>query len=234
MNYSNAIINQATPYMSSNSYTFTYPELQGNIVGGSPLGIQTGTYTIIGSTFQILNGGNYWNAFDNSLTTAWTSANSLYDGTTGAYSGSITTFDNSYSAFIFGEYIQIKLPYSYIVKNYKIYPAIAGQGDYFPKILYLLGSTDGTNWYSVSGSPSGNDTSVTTTVDLSYNTTPYNYYRVIVHSISSTIGAPKPCQITILDFSGIVQNTTGSYSGTIAASATGKYVTVANQGYNQN
>lgn len=43
-----------------------------------------------------------------------------------------------------------------------------------------------------------------------------------------------PCQITNLDFSGIVQNLTGAYSGTLATSATGKYVTVANQGYNTN
>ena len=231
-NYSNAIINQATPFMTSNSYTFTYPELQGNIVG-TPLGIQTGTYTVTGSTFQVLNGGDYWNAFDNSLNTAWTS-NSVYQGTGGTYNGSVTTFDITNSVFIFGEYVQIKLPYSYIVKNYKIYPAIIGQTDLFPIILYLLGSTDGSNWYSVSGSPSGNDTSVTTTFDLSGNTTSYNYYRVIVHTINSNSGASKPCQITNLDFSGIVQNPTGSYSGTIAASAIGKYVTVANQGYNTN
>jgi hypothetical protein len=232
-NYSNNVIPYATPYMSSNSYTFTYPELQGNIAGGSPLNIQTGTYTVTGSTFQVQDGGNYWNAFDNSLITAWTCANNLYQGS-GGYAGSVSTFDNTYSQSINGEYVQIKLPYSYIVKNYRIYPAISGQGDYFPKILHLLGSVDGTNWYSVSGSSSGNDTSVTTTFNLSANTSSYSYYRIIVNSISSTVGVTKPCQITNLDFSGIVQNVTGAYSGTLATSATGKYVTVASQSYNVN
>jgi len=232
-NSSNTIINQAIPYMSSNSYTFTYPELQGNIAGGSPLNIQTGTYRVTGTSTQALNGGAFWNAFDNSFSTAWTSANNRYQGS-GEYVGAVTTFDNRYSQTIGGEYVQIQLPYSYIVKTYRIYPAIAGLGNYYPKILHLLGSVDGTNWFSVSGSPSGNDTSGNNTFDLSANTSSYSYYRIIVQSISSLVGATIPCQITNLDFSGIVQNVTGAYSGTLATSATGKYVTLANQAYNVN
>ena len=236
-NSSNNIVPRGNPYMSSNSDTFTYPELQGNIVG-TPLKIQTGTYKVTGTstTIPLLNGGDFWNAFDNSGGTAWTCQNGAYSFDTGTYVLNVSTFDNAYNQDISGEYVQIKLPYSYIVKSYKIYPAIPGPSTptYFPKILHLLGSIDGSNWYSISGI-SGNDTSGNDTFDLSANTSSYSYYRIIVNRLYAyTSGLPVPCQITGLDFSGIVQNVTGAYSGTLATSATGKYVTVANQGYNTN
>jgi photosystem II stability/assembly factor-like uncharacterized protein len=233
-NSSNTIINQAIPYMSSNSYTFTYRELQGNIAGGSPLNIQTGTYSVTGTS--TLNGSAFWNAFDISDATAWTSVNGAYSPVNGAYLLTHSTRDISYNQDISGEYVQIQLPYSYIVKSYKIYSAISGPitSTYFPKILYLLGSVNGTNWYSISGR-FGNDTSGNTTFNLSANTSSYSYYRIIVNSLYAYgSGAPIPCQITRLDFSGIVQNVTGAYSGTLATSGTGKYVTLANQAYNVN
>jgi len=220
--YAGNIIYQAVPYMSSNTQTFQFKDLAGNIslANAIPLNIQVGSYTASGSSNS--TGSEYFKVFDNNLTTKWTTATNSYSA--GDYTGSFTTFNSGNSVSIRGEYIQIQLPYSFVIKNYRIYDNQSLEQ--FPKTMFLFGSGNGSNWYSLL--PDGNiiTGNTTTTVPIPNNNS-YSYYRFVVNSIN---GGTSP-SISRIDLSGIFQNVTGSFSSSIAASGSGQYVTVANQGY---
>jgi hypothetical protein len=92
--------------------------------------------------------------------------------------------------------------------------------------MFLFGSGNGSNWYSLL--PDGNTITGNTTTTVSIpNNNAYSYYRFVVNSIN---GGTSP-SISRIDLSGIFQNVTGSFSSSIAASGSGQYVTVANHGY---
>jgi hypothetical protein len=143
----------------------------------------------------------------------------------GNYTGIYSTTNTSNGVSVAGEYVQISLPYSFIITNYKIYDNL--NLSRFPKSTYLFGSYNNLNWFSlVQSNFIGN---ATTTVNIN-NNTPYNCYRIVINSINNTSGTTSPL-ITRIDISGIFQNVTGSFSSAMAASGTGQYVTVANAGY---
>jgi len=221
--YAGNIIYQAVPYMSSNTTTFQFKDLAGNISlqNAVPLNIQVGTYIASGSS-SAGAGSDYYMPFDNSLTSSWTTATNSYSS--GSYTGSYSTLNSGNGVSIGGEYVQIQLPYSFVINNYKIYDN--QQSNQFPKLMFLFGSNNGSNWYSLL--PNGNTIigNTTTTVPVSNNNS-YNFYRFVVNSLN---GGNSPL-INRLDLSGIFQNVTGSFSSSIAASGSGQYVLVANQGY---
>lgn len=226
LNYSGNIIDQAVPFMNGNVVTFPFTSLEGNIAFGSvgALNIQAGTYEASGSSFGV--GADYFNVFDNSTSTSWNPLNSQYDNT-GVYTGPYSTLNSGNGVSIGGEYVQISLPYSFIITNYRIFDN--NNRDRFPKSTYLFGSNNGSSWFSLVPGGTTITANITTTVNIN-NNTPYNYYRFVVNSINNTSGTSSPL-INLINLSGIFQNVTGSFSSAMAASGTGQYVTVANQGY---
>ena len=226
LNYSGNIIDQAVPYMNGNVVTFPFTSLEGNISFGSvgALNIQAGRYEASGSSFGV--GADYFNVFDNSTSTSWNPLNSEYDNT-GVYTGPYSTLNSGNGVSIGGEYVQISLPYSFIITNYRIFDN--NNLSRSPKSTYLFGSNNGSSWYSLVPGGTTITANITTTVNIN-NNTPYNYYRFVVNSINNTSGTNSPL-INMINLSGIFQNVTGSFSSAMAASGTGQYVTVANQGY---
>lgn len=223
--YAGNIIYQAVPYMSSNTQTYQFQDLAGNIslANAIPLNIQVGSYTASASTVA---GSRFpYFVFDNSIATYWQSAPS-YDNKISTYStdtdiGPIT-----------GEYIQISLPYSFTLKNYQFYPISSSiTTSSLPELIYVCGSINSTYWENLTpfGNTIINPNTENTFVSISNNKS-YSYYRFIVNTIVNN-GTAEKTIITRIDLSGIFQNVTGSFSSSIAASGSGQYVTVANQGY---
>jgi len=219
-NYSGNIIYQAVPFMSANTVTFPFSSLASNITlaNAIPLNIQAGTYVAsASSTFQTQN--PYY-IFDNSITTFWSST-SFYD-VAGSYSGSTNTTDTNAIKNVNGEWFQISLPYSFILKSYQHYPPSQN----FSKTIYVFGSNNGLNWYNLTITGNTINSSGNTYVSIPNNTS-YNNYRFV---IGNTYNATQP-YVSRMDLSGIFQNVTGSFSSAMAASGSGQYITVANEGY---
>ena len=284
---SNNSILQAVPKMIANTDIFTAESLtQGNITvaGAAPLSCQMGLYDITGSTFLTVN--YYYKAFDNNDTTYWSSAsqysiaaNNNYgryvnyrgsvltpykNASTTGYNSSTNSYNpTNYIGYIPGEYIQVSLPYSFILTQFTI--TNTGDAANSVKRIVVLGSTNGIDWYAISSDQYNNDhdqdspASVTNgnkfpecdiggkTFNTSnllvyspYNTYSYRHFRFVptqtylYNGSSFDAGANGQCAIKTLLLGGTVQNSTGSYSATLSVSGTGKCVTVANQGYNNN
>ena len=235
--YAGNIIYQAVPFMitatgsgTTYSQTYRFQDLAGNISlpNAIPLNIQVGTY--IASASSVFGVQYPYYVFDNSISTYWnpTSTSSYPTNETPITSGFLTIDSNNIEN-VYGEYVQIFLPYSFILKNYQHYPL---PGTNYSKLIYVFGSSNGYNWFNltINGNIINNNPSVNsgnTYVSITNNTS-YNFYRFVISSVYSGVTNP---QITRIDLSGIFQNTTGSFSSSIAASGTGQYTTVANQGY---
>jgi len=225
-NYSGNIIYQAVPYMNGNVVSFPFNSLAANITlaNAIPLNIQIGRYVASGSSFG--SGSDYYNVFGNLTETSWNPFGNDYNNL-GNYTGQYLTLNSGNGLSIGGEYIQISLPYSFIIKHYRIYDNLNLQR--YPKSTYLFGSNNGSSWFSLVPGGSNINANITTTVNI-INNTPYNYYRFVINSINNTSGTNSPL-LTRIDLSGIFQNVTGSFSSAMATSGTGQNITVANQGY---
>ena len=238
--YAGNIIYQAVPYMRtpavnisnplSNTQTYRFQDLAGNIslANAIPLNIQVGTYTASASSY-ILPSYPYF-VFDNSNATYWLSINGPSNGyTNGIYVGPNSTSTIN-ATTISGEYVEITLPYSFCLTNYRFYPLPSNifNSGVFPTNITVCGSNDRNSWYSLSSNniiTIGGDTYVSVPNNQSYNT-----YRFIINSTNGE-SAHLSTAIARIDLGGIFQNVTGSFSSSIAASGSGQYVTVANQGY---
>jgi len=132
---------------------------------------------------QALGNRTYYFKLDFTMPTYWTSSTQSYNAS-GAYTGSFTTIVSgiSYS----GEWLQIQLPTSIILNNYKINTL---NSDYTrgPKIFYIGGSNDGITWTLIDSQTNitGYNANIKTFV-LSTNQNAYLYYRMIINSINST------------------------------------------------
>jgi len=243
--YAGNIIYQAVPFMNNAtgsgttySKTFRFQDLAGNISlpNAIPLNIQVGTYIASASSVydsQIKPS----NVFDNDNSTYWRSGLNYSYG----YSNSFNTITTN-SSTILGDYIQISLPYSFCLQNYQIYPISTSTLNSFgisiqPTKIYVCGSNNSTSWYNLTplgnviNTSSSSQTSAGNTYVSFSNTRSFNTYRFIVGNVYGTDSSTTSALITRIDLSGIFQNTTGSFSSSIAASGTGQYTTVANQGY---
>lgn len=214
--YTSNIIYQAVPYLSQNNQNFQFSQLNSviSMPNAQPLNIQVGTY--IASAFS--NNPNAFYAFDNSYGSIWQSSN-IYSN--GNYTGN--------SGFG-GDYIQIQLPYSFILTNYTIYNSFTGylntiQG---PSQMILFGSSDTLIWTQISMNTlsQGQDQTINVT-----NNTPFTSYRFVIPAIFNQSVSPTFAAVSRIDITGLFQNITGSFSGSIASSGTGQYITVTNQGY---
>lgn len=143
-----------------------------------------GLYNITTSTAQI---AGYYTFDKNTALNAnrWVSAASIYNTTSGAYVGSVLTFINPIGN-VYGEWIQIQLPVSLILKSYSMTTFNTGTTQYlgFPYNWIIAGSNDGTNWFIVDiqySQPFGSS-NLTKTYNTSLSTA-YTYYRFVTQTM---------------------------------------------------
>lgn len=122
------------------------------------------------------------NIFNLSEGKGWYSMNGSYSGSTGNYNGSTTTVSSSQS--ILGEWCQIRFPFNLVLKTYKLKSnSISDFGK--AKGIYLVASTNGTNWTTIAYHAYDNITSSGSYVGIEdtytvANNNAYNYYRIIM------------------------------------------------------
>ena len=255
-------VSQAVPTMTSNTVTFSQTTLAQNILTGAvPLNTQIGTYIASGSS--VFSGSNYYNVFDNDDASIWTSETNdygssanldinVYSNYYGNYSTSYknTAEDDSngdWQSPIKGEYIEIFLPYSFTING-----LIVTNNDSFTAAfrIMVVASSNGIDWYIISSCSraldflvrAGQQTYGSTFFNNSASSKSYSYFRIIVvqtfnyNSGSSEIltNSSTYASLKSIKMSGTVQNSTGTYAATISSSGNGKFVTIANQGYNNN
>jgi hypothetical protein len=248
---SNNIISKAVPNMTSNIFSITSSSTP------QYLSSQFGTYIASGSSFS--TGNDYFNAFDiNTSTTKWSSSSPAYKNTQNdtnitnyvgtIFTNYIGTLNGAWDTEkIYGEYIQIELPYSFQLTNVSIKNDGTNSA---VKTLIIVGSPNNSDWYILNKidpqeriitQTDNAITSLTTTspdnfLTGQYASNSYKYFRFIVAITWNypSGGTDANASIKKIDMSGFVQNSTGSYSSTISASGNGKYVTIADQCYNNN
>jgi photosystem II stability/assembly factor-like uncharacterized protein len=250
-------IGQAIPTMNSNTVTFSQITLAQNILPSiAYLNTQIGTYVASGSSYS--NPNDYYKVFDNNDSTSWTNGTAKYknSNTINAYSNYIHNSGDVYSTAIVnntnnpsvwvspikGEYIQISLPYSFVINTLNILVDNTNQA---ARRIIVVGSSNGIDWYVISTCDNSAQ-EVNRNAETTFNTNnffnvsdaskPYSYFRIIVvRTYNLGSGGPDDyVSIKTIKMTGIVQNSTGTYSATIASSGGGKFVTIANQGYNNN
>jgi hypothetical protein len=157
-------------------------------------------------------GGGYvgYLAFNNvtAASTGWASQGSLYNTTTGAYTGSVSTTILGGVGAQTGEWLQIQSSVPIVLQSHTF--AISDTVNRFARIFYIVGSTDGSNWYpiqyaSMTTNPFtvGNSTATNyltvnttgaqtltagasatvTTTSYSTSTASYIYFRIIINAI---------------------------------------------------
>jgi hypothetical protein len=171
-------VGSAIPYTNQVSTTAFPPTMSSNT---NPSGY-------LASASSTLSGFSAWQAFDNNTGTFWHSlepdASNAYNGTTGIYTGVITTgvINNNIMTAIKGEWLQIQLPVAIILSQFTITPR--DDGIFFdkrsPQDFMVVGSNDGLGWtqlLQVTGQLYPNANPVTFNVPL--NATAFNRFRLI-------------------------------------------------------
>jgi Concanavalin A-like lectin/glucanases superfamily len=147
-----------------------------------------GTGTYIASASTALAPSSAFNAFDNVLNAAWQAVsineNNVYDRTTGAYTGAVTTTISGSS--VAGEWLQIQFPTAIVLKRYELTSENQWWGR-TPKSFTVAGSNDGITWTTINTQTNSGFTAVSQTISFSTsgNTTYYKYYRIVVQSITA-------------------------------------------------
>ena len=156
----------------------------------SPWTFKNGIYYVKNSeTTSTVNTGVYaWDLYtqfcgdrNGIADTPWQSP-ATYNNT-GSYTGSISTLTSGVT--VYGEWIQIQLPWKLYLTSYQLHSASsiggANWNNFFTKSFYICGSNDGVNWVTLD-----NRTNVTTNTNgFNYFTVPtfistgYYYFRVI-------------------------------------------------------
>ena len=239
MNSYNSNILQAVPYMSDNTTVFTRNSLYQNTIGAAgavPLNIQIGQFDVSSSSISSFK-FPYYGFNNNNL--LWWQSDVKYITSTGIYNGdfnttiSIDTISTPYN--IYGEWIQVKLPYSFIITKYQ-YQINSSSNTSYPRNVYLLGSNNGSTWENLLSNTNTSFLGRYVTVNLSLskvNNTSYNYYRIVVNSIASG-GTTSFTEFGNLNLIGTVPNINGSIGLSVVMSGTGQYTTVINKAYNNN
>ena len=182
-----------TPYSVSNntiktlaivSSKFPPGPLTSNATVLNGNGDASGVYTATASSKSGM-GNDAFYAFDNNINTTWISS-TVYNATTGAYTGSVsTTADGvAYS----GEWLQIQLPIGVVLNSYEVTPDQSSYANRSPRNFVILGSVDGSTWSLVNQQTSitwtQNAQTFTTTSTLSYN-----YYRLVAQALGNSSSA---------------------------------------------
>jgi hypothetical protein len=160
-------------------YGYPPPAILNNLIKFPRFPATANTYTYSSGTTVVVNGStrwynadpatmdthNYYTAFNYSITdTGWGSADNSYNTSTGS---AINTYRTGYA----GEYIQIDLGESMVLKAYKIHPIsdFAGGVLRAPKDFRMYASNDPNSWTNINHSS-------WTLIDEEINTTSYTLY----------------------------------------------------------
>lgn len=139
---------------------------------------KNGTYIVKASSFTI---GNEPYVGFTTINSGWQSTKNTYDNL-GTYLGKVKTKINGIGD-IFGEWLQITLPYSIKLTKYKLINTILEGGKFCPKLYYIVGSNDNIIWYNI-------DYKNLTTIpkpsdvysyDVLNNNLYFNTYRIVVN-----------------------------------------------------
>jgi len=187
------------------SYEYdSIPVLTANttVISGYTPSHLNGTY-IASASSQFSSSYPAFKAFDYDTGTFWNAAASKYDAT-GAYTGTVnTTIINSTSSTITisGEWLQIQLPYALSISGYYM----LNRFNYFvqfPKRWYLVGSNNGSTWYTIDFTSAYTPTTNVYSTNFGNSYSNYNYYsyfRIVIVTINSTsINSPTINQILLL------------------------------------
>lgn len=222
MEFAELYLNFAKPSPSqlALNYSGQYQLVATGPAAGSIMPNQTGlasnTWTQGGVTWGASASSEYdttlvsYKAFNNNYSNAansWSSGTLTYNTSTGVYSGSVTTMVLGGIGSISGEWLQIKSSVPNVLQSYS-WACDAYQQ--IPKIYYIVGSNDGSNWYPVqyvsftvnpltsnntscttyittnttgSFTMSGGTTGSGTSTAYSYTTQSWMYYRMIINNI---------------------------------------------------
>ena len=135
---------------------------------------------IANASYVYQTNANYaaWKAFDNMINTSWKGEQNAYDSTTGLYS-SITA---AATAGIAGDWLQIKLPESIMLKSYIVTPT--SDGSSLPLSWRFHGSTNGSSWVELDAQTDFNWTEVVATEFSVVPSIPYSYYRLTIEKLN--------------------------------------------------
>lgn len=163
-----------------------------------PSAMSANTTTINGQVYVASASTTYstiyqaFNAFDTNSSTRWvcsgvggTAPNNVdvYNNTTGAYTGSVSTTVSG--SAVNGEWLQIQLPSSIAISTYAITPESSRFAHRSPQSFILAGSNNGSTWFTVADRTGvTNWTSASQTFGVASNAT-YRYYRLIVRIIGN-------------------------------------------------
>ena len=195
-------ISQAVPYLSSNTQT----------ISNALNGFQNGSYTADASSF--VNSTQPYNAFDNSLTSSfWRSSYSYPQtntATCGVYNGTVNTVDILSNTAYYGDYIQISIPYSFVIGSYSINASNSSNNMLvLPNIIDLFGSLDGTHWYLIN-----HKTNILSNQTINFdNNRNYSYFRFVVEKTNMIQGIPSTTyytEIGNLNLMGVINKLTVS------------------------
>src|SRR5210317_2162825 len=140
-----------------------------------------GVFRASASTFASSSYQTHY-AFDYNTSTAWLSG-PVYDNTDGSYLGSVVTGNVDGSGTLTGEWIQIELPHKTFISRSTWLPNTITRG---PKTGSIIGSNDGSTWYTIT-SFSGKTyaSSVETELLNATASTAYKYFRIVGTTIDS-------------------------------------------------
>ena len=159
-----------------------------NAISGQTVG--NGNYVVSASS-EYGSSLYAWYGFDRNPSTLWAGAGN-YSSTTGAYT-SLTYYTTVNGTNLYGEWLQIQMPYPIILSNYSIQGRADGAFDFqTPYVWVILGSNDGSTWTQVDSQIQAYAFSAGT-IHSFYpcNTFLYSYYRLSIQFIQPSAGNPN-------------------------------------------
>ena len=219
-------------------------------------GLASSTWTTNGiswvasaSSVNTPSGGQIYYAFDNNSPNRWVPNSGAVYTTTANTSGVYTTVLGGVGS-IQGDWLQLQSSIPLVMNSYQFATGYITTGARVPKILYIVGSNDGSSWYPIqyatgTGNPTmtpfylipgpivvnlastqiyGAGTLATTTYTTT--TTPYLYFRLITVAMYTTSADTLDIGEWFVNFTAY----TPSLVQALTVSPTGQYMTVTGTG----
>jgi hypothetical protein len=172
----------------------------------SPVGMSANSTTLEGGTYNasasstLAGGYEPFNAFDNSGVTFWHSSEPVYNGTTGQYTGAVSTTANgiSYS----GEWLQIQLAFPIVLRHLMIGPRSGNETNRSPRSFVILGSNNGSTWDLLHEETNVNDWAALTakTFAILRAVNAYSFYRIVVRRVGNADSGSGQTSVQIAEW----------------------------------
>ena len=234
-------------YMTVTGTGATSPQLTG--LAASTWTANGVNWTASASSVNTPSGGQIYYAFDNNSPNRWVPNSGAVYTTTANTSGVYTTVLGGVGS-IQGDWLQLQSSIPLVMNSYQFATGYITTGARVPKILYIVGSNDGSSWYPIqyatgTGNPTmtpfylipgpivvnlastqiyGAGTLATTTYTTT--TTPYLYFRLITVAMYTTSADTLDIGEWFVNFTAY----TPSLVQALTVSPTGQYMTVTGTG----